>query len=50
VDDQPDIEIGAFVKAKRLRFHKKPEADVRVEGQGGSGSEGKTFRRASSPA
>jgi hypothetical protein len=39
VDDQPDIEIGAFVKAKRLRFHKKPEADVRVEGQGGSGSE-----------
>jgi hypothetical protein len=39
VDEQPDIEIGAVVKAKRLRFHKKPEAEVRVEGQGGSGSE-----------
>ena len=35
----PDIEIGAFVKAKRLRFHKKPQTDVHVEGEGGSGSE-----------
>jgi hypothetical protein len=37
--EQPDIEIGAFVKAKRLRFNKKPQAEVHVEGQGGSGSE-----------
>jgi hypothetical protein len=37
--DEPDIEIGAVVKAKRLRFHKKPETEVRVEGDGGSGSE-----------
>jgi hypothetical protein len=40
VSEQPDIEIGAVVKAKRLRFNKKPETDVRVEGDvGGSGSE-----------
>lgn len=41
--EQPDIEIGAFVSAKRLRFNKKPKADVRVEtqpgGEGGSSSE-----------
>ena len=37
--EQPDIEIGAVVKAKRLRFNKKPETEVRVEGEGGSGSE-----------
>ena len=37
--DEPDIEIGAVVKAKRLRFRKKPETEVRVEGDGGSGSE-----------
>jgi hypothetical protein len=37
--DQPDIEIGAVVRAKRLRFNKKPETEVRVEGEGGSGSE-----------
>lgn len=40
--EQPDIEIGAVVKAKRLRFKKKPEADVEVHGdpgvEGGSGS------------
>jgi hypothetical protein len=36
--EQPDIEIGAFVKAKRLRFNRKPQADVRVTGEGGSGS------------
>jgi hypothetical protein len=39
VDEQPDIEIGAVVKAKRLRFNKKPQAEVRIEGQGDSGSE-----------
>ena len=40
--EQPDIEIGAAVRAKRLRFNKKPKAEVRVEaepGHGGSGSE-----------
>jgi hypothetical protein len=37
--DEPDIEIGAVVRAKRLRFHKRPETDVQVEGDGGSGSE-----------
>ena len=39
---EPDIEIGAVVKAKRLRFRKKPQADVEVHGdpgvEGGSGS------------
>jgi hypothetical protein len=30
---QPDIEIGAAVRAKRLRFHEKPETEVRFEGQ-----------------
>jgi hypothetical protein len=40
--EQPDVEIGAVVKAKRLRFKKKPQADVEVYGdpgvEGGSGS------------
>jgi hypothetical protein len=36
--DEPDIQIGALVKAKRLRFKKKPETEVRVDGEGGSGS------------
>jgi len=40
VSDQPDIELGAVVKAKRLRFKAKPETEVRVHGdEGGSGSE-----------
>lgn len=30
---QPDIEIGAAVRAKRLRFHENPETEVRFEGQ-----------------
>lgn len=36
--DEPDIQIGALVKAKRLRFKTKPETEVRIEGEGGSGS------------
>ena len=36
--DEPDIQIGALVKAKRLRFKSKPETEVHVEGEGGSGS------------
>jgi hypothetical protein len=35
VDEEPDIEIGAFVKAKRLRFNKKPETEIRIEGEPG---------------
>lgn len=34
-DREPDIEIGAVVKAKRLRFKKKPQADVEVHGEPG---------------
>ena len=30
---QPDIEIGAVVKAKRLRFNKKPQTKVCIEGE-----------------
>jgi hypothetical protein len=45
--ERPDIEIGARVKAKRLRFRKKPETDVRPyaepEGETTSGSERKNL-------
>jgi hypothetical protein len=37
--DQPDIQIGAVVSAKRLRFKSKPKTEVRVTGEGGSRSE-----------
>lgn len=30
---QPDIEIGAAFKAKRLRFRRKPETNVEFRGQ-----------------
>lgn len=30
---EPDVEIGASVKAKRLRFEKKPETDVKLHGE-----------------
>ena len=34
--DRPDIEIGAAVKAKKLRFKRVPKTDVRwTEGSGG---------------
>jgi hypothetical protein len=40
--DEPDIEIGAVVKAKKLRFRKVPKTEVRFEGEpqieSGSGS------------
>jgi hypothetical protein len=32
-DESPDVEIGASVKAKRLRFHEKPRTDVEVHGE-----------------
>jgi hypothetical protein len=35
MDEQPDVEIGAVVRAKKLRFRKKPETEVRVEGEPG---------------
>jgi hypothetical protein len=28
--DDPDVEIGATVRARRLRFRKKPQVDVRT--------------------
>jgi hypothetical protein len=40
--DEPDIEIGAVVRAKKLRFNKAPRTDIRFEGEpeieSGSGS------------
>jgi hypothetical protein len=30
---QPDIEIGATAKARRLRFRRKPETEVEFEGR-----------------
>ena len=32
--DEPDIEIGAAVRAKKLRFKKKPKTEVEFEKQG----------------
>jgi hypothetical protein len=31
--DDPDVEIGAIVRARRLRFRKKPKVDVRTRAQ-----------------
>lgn len=40
--DEPDIEIGAVVRAKKLRFKKKPKTDIQFRGEpkieSGSGS------------
>ena len=30
--DDPDVEIGATARARRLRFRKKPRVDVRTQG------------------
>ena len=30
---EPDIEIGAVVRARRLRFRRKPETEVEFEGR-----------------
>ena len=30
-EDEPDIEIGAVAKAKKLRFKKKPETEVKFD-------------------
>ena len=38
-DDEPDIEIGAFAKAKKLRFDKKPKSEI----ESFSGSERKNL-------
>ena len=41
-DDEPDIEIGAVVRAKKLRFKSKPKTNVEFRGEpkieSGSGS------------
>jgi hypothetical protein len=39
--ERPDIEIGAAVRAKHLRFHSAPETEVTLHGdeRSGSGSE-----------
>lgn len=39
-----DIEIGAAVRARRLRFKRKPETDVRFTGQPGVESDSHTER------
>ena len=39
--DRPDIEIGAAVKAKKLRFKRVPETDVRWSEGSGAESERK---------
>lgn len=31
--DRPDVEIGASVTAKRLRFHERPRTDVELHGE-----------------
>jgi hypothetical protein len=31
--DEPDIEIGAVARARRLRFRRKPETEVKFEGR-----------------
>ena len=36
---RPDIEVGAKVKAKSLRFEQAPETDVEVEGHSESEQE-----------
>jgi hypothetical protein len=45
--DDPDVAIGARVKAKRLRFRKEPKTKVELRG-GASTPEGRTDLRASS--
>jgi hypothetical protein len=31
--EEPDVEIGASVKAKRMRFKRKPQTDVELHGE-----------------
>ena len=31
--ERPDVEIGASVRAKRIRFKQKPETDVKFHGE-----------------
>ena len=38
-DRRPDVEIGASVKAKALRFKRKPETKVEIHGEGGTHGE-----------
>jgi hypothetical protein len=41
--DRPDIELGAAVKAKRLRFDRVPDTEARRRGAWRSGSERKNL-------
>jgi len=45
--DNPDVEIGASVKAKRLRFRKEPRTKVELHGEART-PEGRTGLRTSS--
>jgi hypothetical protein len=42
--DRPDVEIGAVVKAKRLRFKRVPDTEVRFPGEAGSETSSGTER------
>jgi hypothetical protein len=41
---EPDVEIGAAVSAKKLRFKKKPKAEVRIHGDPGVDGESGSSR------
>jgi hypothetical protein len=41
--DRPDIELGAAVKARKLRFRRVPDTDVRSAGDWESESERKNL-------
>jgi hypothetical protein len=41
---RPDIEIGAAARAKRVKFRRKPETDVRFEASAEDHAESRTVR------
>lgn len=43
--DRPDIEIGAALKAKKLRFDRVPETEVRYAGDSRSATERENLPR-----
>jgi hypothetical protein len=45
VPERPDVEIGARVKAKRLRFKRVPETEVRFSGEPDHDSESGSQRK-----
>jgi hypothetical protein len=40
----PDVEIGAAVRAKRMRFRRVPDTDVRLEADDADEAESRTVR------